>query len=283
MRAGIVIDYNDFDLHKRFEQDLEPIVFYLNKTLGKLGDKPQRISLKFRIIRNSIDEFDYYEEDSILDYVKVSPTYSRYYIDYPLRPYLYFDGKEKLNIHNDTSLKNKISLLLSDPNLTNKEKLDIENVSNVIMFCEKYSNACNTYGIKQQEDYLISKFKPYLDFTRSLEERVKAFLNPLKPFYSYNEALKELEIVNLKIDVMPNGKEYRYGNKWLQRTMNPIDLASFVNSWNTISHEYQKIELINCPNISENDNTIKSLLDLGNEFYDNLKARDDKSISIEEI
>ena len=272
---GTILDYNYLDLRRPFDNALEPVIFSLEKTLGKIDGKTQKISLDFAFYRDR-------HRNELPLYDDLSPiNESLRLVDYKSEQ-AYKEGNfAHRSIRNDE--RKKISLLLNDPNISDKQKSDIEHMLNIVMFVDKYKRTDFAQGTKKQEDYVISIFKPWLDFTKPLTQRVSMFLELMLRTYSYDETLKKLDKANLAVDVMPNGEEHRYGDDWLQRTLDPADMRSFVDSWNSICVLRKRIELINCPIINHSDKTVKSLLDLGDDFYDNLRAKDYKSIAIEEI
>lgn len=270
---GIILDFNDFDSHKPLNGSNALIRLPLEKELGVFNGKIQKIQTTLSIERISN------QPHSIL-YDDFSEVNNSFRVLSDNRMSAYKDGDEKLKTLRFGS-KN-IAKMLNSSKLSNKEKSDIEHTLNIYMFYEKYLETYVTMT-KRQTDYLISVFRPYLDFTKPLSERVALFLGAINKEYDYYSVDKKLQLtsVGLDTDVLPSGEKFEYGNGWLQVTLDPVDIRSLVDSWNVICEPNQKIELINCPGYSKI--TVSSLLDLGNEFYDKLKAKDARKVEIQEI
>lgn len=272
----MILDYNDLDLRVKNGRNKEYALF-LSESLKKADGNIQTVNINFGFFKEKtsfdltlFDDFSQTQRRLTFFRNDIGQNYNDNSFSY-----LYVSEGEKRNLKQ----------ALSSTKLSEEEKLKILNVLNISMFYQKYEITRAIWGTKKQEDYVISKFYPYFDFTRPLEDRVNDFLQSPSFYPSLKEILPSIEKAGLLYDDLLDGKRHEYGSRSLAITMNPIDLRSFVDSWNKVCDKEQKIELINCP---EHDpitfkNAMSSLLDLGNDFYDGLKKKDDNSIAIEEI
>lgn len=271
---GIILNYDDLDLHKNTNKEFVHTEIALRRKLCEMNDKDQMITINF-----SFGKYD--APDSYPLYDNLSESKTGLLFVSKLGHKIYKDGTA---VYGGSDSKDKLLKLLLSNKLSDQEKASVMHVSNIFMFYEKYDKIRVGGGTKKQEDFIISKFYPYLDFTRPLEYRTEEYLKA-GSFMSFDDKSLLLEKEGLSVDVLPDGTKYNYHDALLRRTMNPIDLQSFVDSWNVICNPDQKIELINCPGheLPKSVDVVKELLDLGNDFYDDLKAKDAKSIVIEEI
>lgn len=272
---AITIDFNDFDLTKKYDADMTPIRFTLIKRIGVLDGVKREISISFALNRlGSISERKTY--DALLPCINSLHVYCK------PNGFSYIKGKGNYGTKSPY-FKSEMLHLLDNPDLPDKNKTDLKNFLNTYIFFNKYVENQLTIGTKRQSDFLISKFKPYFDFGLPLNERIHSFLTLNEDKSLLADHLDELERAGLIVDTLPDGSKHHYGRGIFQKTLDPADMRSFVDSWNSICVPSKRIELINCPIINNSDKTVKSLLDLGNEFYDNLKIKDTKPIAIEEI
>lgn len=141
---GIILDYNDLDLRKQLDKDFEPIRFSLEKTLGKIEGRTQKISLDFSIKKceysedsddvgryKSSKDIICYEDLSIIDDMLTVTGNSKYQ---------YYDKDEWHYAHYPSNIEN-IRSMLDSATLSDKEKLDIQNALNIAMFIQKYESS----------------------------------------------------------------------------------------------------------------------------------------------
>lgn len=275
---SIVLDYDYLDLHKPFNPKHEKITLSLNRFIGKAKGRLQQFDILFDLRREGLTV----KGNHIL-YDGFSPVDSTITTFNPYGGHVYADGMGKSSWIGKTEREN-ISTLLNSTELSEEKKREIGHVLNVYMFYDKYRHS-NISGTKKQEDYLISKFRPYLDFTKPLKERVSLFLESDYDNPYYTEMTLALSEAGLLTDTLPNGEKHEFGDNSIIRSMEPVDIISFVDSWNILYDKDKKIELINCPeyDLIKNEHKVKSVLDLGDDFYNKLKTKDDKFIAIEEI